>query len=103
MNTDKHRWKCGKAIFPSVRFICVHLCSSVVNILLCFLLLNSHAQAKITIEAPLFEGGAGKAFFLQCARDYEKIRPDVAIDMELDPRIADKVRVRALEGSWFEI
>jgi raffinose/stachyose/melibiose transport system permease protein len=58
---------------------------------------------SITIEVPLFEGGAGKDFFLQCAREYEKARPDVAVNCYLDPRIADKVQVRVLEGSFFEI
>jgi len=58
---------------------------------------------KITIETPLFEGGAGKDFFLDCARAYEKQRPDVAVNMYLDPRIVDKVQVRILEGSFFEI
>ncbi|HEY1683192.1 MAG TPA: extracellular solute-binding protein [Tepidisphaeraceae bacterium] len=61
------------------------------------------AAAKITIEAPLFEGGAGKDFFIECAKEYEKARPDVNVDMELDPRIVDKVRVRVLEKSWFEL
>src|SRR5438045_2425577 len=61
------------------------------------------ARATITIETPLFEGGAGKAFFLLCAREFEKVRTDVKVDMYLDPRIDDKVRVRVLEGSFPEI
>src|SRR5438552_13950355 len=36
------------------------------------LLLITAARAEVpTIEAPLFEGGAGKAWFLRCAREYE--------------------------------
>jgi len=65
--------------------------------------LLSPALAKVTIDVPLFEGGAGKEFFLRCAREYEKLRPDVKVDMYLDPRIDDKVRVRVLEGSFPEV
>lgn len=77
--------------------------SATVITLLTFFALCSWVRANVTIEAPLFEGGAGKEFFLKCAREYEKARPGVTVDMELDPRIADKVRVRILEGSWFEL
>jgi ABC-type sugar transport system permease subunit/ABC-type glycerol-3-phosphate transport system substrate-binding protein len=52
------------------------------------------------IEIPIFEGGGGVAFFSQAAREYEKIRPDVSVDLYGDPRIADQVRVRVLEGSY---
>src|SRR5947208_2673807 len=61
------------------------------------------ARATTTIECPLFEGGAGKDFFLLCAREYEKVKPDVKVDLYLDPRIDDKVRVRVLEGSFPEL
>ena len=57
----------------------------------------------IEIEIPLFEGGEGRAFFLHAAREFEKIRTDVSVNMYLDPRITDKVRVRILEGSFFEV
>ncbi len=66
------------------------------------LLLPLIASAEITIELPLFEGGAGKDFFLQCARDYEKLKPGIKLDLYLDPRIQEKVQVRFLEGSFFE-
>jgi raffinose/stachyose/melibiose transport system permease protein len=66
-------------------------------------LLAPFASAKVTIDVPLFEGGAGKEFFLRCAREYEKLRPDVKVDLYLDPRIDDKVRVRVLEGSFPEV
>lgn len=63
-----------------------------------------HARdEKITIEVPVFEGGEGKEFFLVAAREYEKVRPDIIVDLHPDPRIADKVRVRILEGTFFEI
>src|SRR6185437_3534389 len=60
------------------------------------------ALAQTTIEMPLFEGGAGKQCFLDCARDYEKLKPGLKIDLYLDPRIQEKVQVRFLEGSFFE-
>src|SRR4051812_41282678 len=77
--------------------------------LFCFLCLITTAartraagDEKIELEIPLFEGGEGKQFFLECARAYEKERPNVRINMYLDPRIVDKVRVRVLERSFFE-
>src|SRR6266550_3496068 len=72
--------------------------------LIALLLLSSApARAQVTIEVPLFEGGAGKAFFLQCAREYERVRPDVKVDMYLDPRIQEKIQVRVLESSFPEV
>jgi ABC-type sugar transport system permease subunit/ABC-type glycerol-3-phosphate transport system substrate-binding protein len=61
------------------------------------------AQEKTRIEVPVFEGGAGLDFFFHAARQYEKQRPDIAVDLYGDPRIADKVRVRVLEGSYPEV
>src|SRR5688500_2140708 len=72
------------------------------RVLFIVLLMPALACAKITIELPLFEGGAGKDFFLQCARDFEKLRPNVKVDLYLDPRIQEKVQVRFLEGTFFE-
>ena len=37
------------------------------------------------------------------SRAYEEARPDVLVDFYGDPRIADKVRVRILEGSFPEV
>ena len=61
------------------------------------------AQATARVEVPIFEGGAGLDFFFFSAREYEKVRPDVQVDLYGDPRIADKVRVRILEGSFPEV
>ena len=60
------------------------------------------AAAKTTIEVPIFEGGEGTGFFLQCARQYEKLKPDIDVDLYGDPRISDKLRVRILERSFFD-
>jgi len=67
------------------------------------LLTPARADAKTKIEVPLFEGGSGKAFYLLAAREFEKARPDVEVEMYLDPRIAEKMRVRFLEGTFPEI
>jgi raffinose/stachyose/melibiose transport system permease protein len=77
--------------------------------MLCLLLLAfflcpgwARADKQIEIECPLFKGGSGSAFYLLAARDYEKIKPNVKVNLWLDPRVGDKVRVRILEGSFFE-
>jgi ABC-type sugar transport system permease subunit/ABC-type glycerol-3-phosphate transport system substrate-binding protein len=61
------------------------------------------ASEPVRIEVPVFEGGAGLDFFFHAARQYEKERPDVTVDLYGDPRIADKVRVRVLEGAYPEV
>lgn len=72
--------------------------------LLIFLLVPTVARAEqIVLDIPLFQGGSGTEFYLLCAREYEKIRPNVKVDMYLDPRIAEKVQVRLLEGDFPEI
>ncbi|HIL07867.1 MAG TPA: hypothetical protein EYG11_04125, partial [Candidatus Latescibacteria bacterium] len=60
-------------------------------------------QERTRIEVPLFEGGAGLDFYYLVSRAYEEARPDVLVDFYGDPRIADKVRVRILEGSLPEV
>ena len=78
--------------------------------LLLFSILTSFAAASeaqapppIRVEIPLFEGGQGLEFFLECARTYEQEHEDVVIDLYGDPRIHDKVRVRILERSFPEV
>ncbi|HUU70155.1 MAG TPA: hypothetical protein VM186_11560, partial [Planctomycetota bacterium] len=60
------------------------------------------AAEPVTIDMPMFEGGEGLQFFTYCAREYEKLRPDVTVNLYGDPRIVDKLRVRILEGSYPE-
>jgi ABC-type sugar transport system permease subunit/ABC-type glycerol-3-phosphate transport system substrate-binding protein len=43
------------------------------------------------------------AFFTDCAREYEKLHPDVDINLYGDNRVDDKVRIRVLEGTLFDI
>jgi ABC-type sugar transport system permease subunit/ABC-type glycerol-3-phosphate transport system substrate-binding protein len=61
------------------------------------------AQAgNVTIEVPVFEGGEGLDFFIECAERYQRHRPNVTVNLYGDPRIADKVRIRCLEGTFPE-
>src|SRR5438034_8125035 len=81
-------------------FVCIR---AIRGFLFCFLLLPRAIFAeKIHIEIPVFAGGEGMDFFTQCARDYEAVNPDVIVDLYGDSRIDDKVRIRVLEGTWFE-
>jgi len=73
------------------------------GIFLILLLCVSPASAQVRIEMPVFEGGAGLDFFFECARTYEKETPGMIVDLYGDPRIADKARVRILEGSYPEV
>src|SRR5262245_40177667 len=76
----------------------------------------ANAGETVTIEVPLFTGGEGLDFFLQCARDFEALNPHTFIDdagtmrtanirvnLYGDPRIVDKVRVRIFEGTHPEL
>ena len=58
---------------------------------------------KISVEIPVFAGGEGMGFFTDCAREYEKLHPDVDINLYGDNRVDDKVRIRVLEGTLFDI
>lgn len=71
----------------------------------CILLLCSAALAdeRTPLDLQLFRGGEGDEFFYLAEAEFEKIRPDVRVDLSLDPRIADRVRVRVLERDFFEI
>ena len=71
----------------------------------CLLFLSAAQEAlgRTTIEVPIFEGGCGLTFFFEAARSYEEARPDVLVDLYGDPRIADKIRVRVLEGTYPEV
>ncbi|MCY2930482.1 MAG: extracellular solute-binding protein [Planctomycetota bacterium] len=61
------------------------------------------ADKPVEIEVLLFAGGEGMEFYLQCAREYEKLRPNVKVNLSGDPRMPDKVRIRILEGTYPEI
>ena len=64
----------------------------------------THAdEPPVTIEVPVFEGGSGLEFYFHIGEAYEAARPDVDVDIYGDPRIADKIRVRILEGTYPEV
>ena len=49
------------------------------------LLAPAAAEERTRIEVPVFEGGEGLSFFFHAAREYEKVRPDVEVDLYGDP------------------
>lgn len=68
-----------------------------VALLLLFILAPTAAQP---IEVALFEGGEGLEFYQAVAREYERLVPGSKVLLEGDPAIADKVRIRILEGHF---
>src|SRR5687768_15759665 len=64
---------------------------------------TSFADARKPIDLQFFRGGEGDEFFYLIEKEFEKVRPDVRVDLTLDPRIHDRVRVRVLERNFFEI
>ncbi|MDP7636624.1 MAG: extracellular solute-binding protein, partial [Phycisphaerae bacterium] len=60
-------------------------------------------QETAPIEVLLFEVEEGLNVHRKPAREYEKQRPGVRISISGSPRIADKLRIRILEGSFPEI
>ena len=73
-------------------------------LILSVILLNAIANAQaIHIEVALQEGGEGVAVFDKIARDFEADHPSIKIDLEADPRISDKLRMRILERNFPEI
>lgn len=58
------------------------------------------ATKPVELEIPIFAGGFGVAFYEETARLFERERPGVRVNLYGDPRIADKVRVRVIDGSF---
>jgi ABC-type sugar transport system permease subunit/ABC-type glycerol-3-phosphate transport system substrate-binding protein len=69
-------------------------------LLLLFLAAPLRAAEQATLEIPVFVGGYGIAFFEETARLFEAERPGVRINLYGDPRIADKMRIRAIEQDY---
>jgi ABC-type sugar transport system permease subunit/ABC-type glycerol-3-phosphate transport system substrate-binding protein len=61
--------------------------------------LTLRAGEPITLDIPVFAGGYGTAFYEETARQFEQQRPEVRIRLYGDPRIADKIRVRIIDGN----
>lgn len=59
--------------------------------------LQLHAVTEL--EIPVFAGGYGLGFYEETARQFEQQRPDVRIRIYGDPRIADQLRIRLIDGT----
>ncbi len=55
--------------------------------------------AVTELDIPVFAGGYGIAFYEETARQFEHARPDVRIRLYGDPRIADQLRIRLIDGN----
>ncbi|MAE65837.1 MAG: ABC transporter substrate-binding protein [Phycisphaeraceae bacterium] len=64
---------------------------------------SADSRKRIPVEVLLFEVEEGLNINRACARDYEVQRPDVRIDISGGPRIAEKLRIRVLEGTFPEV
>lgn len=57
-------------------------------------------RAEIVLDIPMHGAGYGTAFFEESARRFEQLRPGVRVHIHGDPRMAEKLRVRAIGGSF---
>jgi ABC-type glycerol-3-phosphate transport system substrate-binding protein len=64
---------------------------------------GSNTSKPKEIEVVMFLGGEGSDYFLQAARKYEALRPDIKVNLWCHPRAADKVMMRILEGKPPEV
>jgi len=60
----------------------------------------ARGAAAVEIEIPIRSGGYGTAFYEATARQFEKLRPGIKVNLYGDPRIEDKVRVRIMGGDY---
>jgi raffinose/stachyose/melibiose transport system permease protein len=58
------------------------------------------AAGAVELDIPVFAGGYGIDFYQQVAREFERVRPGVAVHLYGDPRIQDQVRVRIIDGHY---
>ncbi len=63
------------------------------------LLATLRLGAVTELDIPVFAGGYGIAFYEETARRFEQVRPDVKIRLYGDPRIADQLRIRLIDGN----
>lgn len=57
----------------------------------------------ITIEVAIFEGGYGVEWYKGVARQYEKLHPDIKVNLWGDPRVDEKLKPRILRGDPPEV
>jgi len=72
-------------------------------LLLAHTVVSADSRDRIPIEVLLFEVEEGLDIHRACARDYQAQRPDLEIDISGGPRIAEKLRIRVLEGTFPEV
>lgn len=72
------------------------------GLLIVWILLSVAGWAQ-EFEVTLFEGGEGLDFYTQVAREFERDHPGVRVLLQGDPAIADKMRMRVLEGDLPEV
>ena len=53
-------------------------------------------ETGITLEVAVFEGGYGIEWHKSVARQYEKLHPDIKINLWGDPRVDEKLKPRVL-------
>ncbi len=56
--------------------------------------------ADVVLDIPVFAGGYGLSFYEETARRFEALRPGVKVHLYGDPRIGDKIAVRAIAGNF---
>ena len=78
----------------------IHTLRGLILLLVCSAL---PVQAQQEVEVSLFEGGEGLGFYSKVAEDYQRQRPSIKVRLEGDPRMAEKLRIRVLEGSLPEV
>lgn len=64
---------------------------------------GSAAERKgepMTLDIPVLVAGFGAEFFEETAREFEKLRPGVRVNLYGDARINDRVRIRVMAGDW---
>lgn len=54
----------------------------------------------MVLDIPVLVAGYGAEFFEETAREFEKIRPGVRVNLHGDPRINDKVRTQVMAGDF---
>ncbi|HEY3757783.1 MAG TPA: extracellular solute-binding protein [Opitutaceae bacterium] len=70
-----------------------------VFLVLLFVALAAAARAT-TLDIPVFAGGFGTDFYVRAARDFERLRPGVTVNVYGDPRVHDQIRVRVMDGHY---
>jgi raffinose/stachyose/melibiose transport system permease protein len=87
-----------RGVGPAVRALCAGfgfwLCIFAV------LLEPQNLRAETVLDIPLHGAGYGTAFFEDAARRFEQLNPGVKVRISGDPRMADKLRIRAIGGNY---